>query len=106
MAKYRKTWRTLREHVFHKVGLKQKPFAPAKKAKRAMEKIKVTPKEKKAIFGFIKKAKIRIDQREEYHAKGYFFMDAYNSRLIHETEEVLGKDRATKFFDMCNDPYF
>jgi hypothetical protein len=98
-------WRKIRTKIFSKLI---PPYAtpPKQKISNALVKIRATKKEAELIINFAKLAKQRAEQRKQYNAKGRFSEDAYNSFLIAETEKVLGKKRASDFFEMCNDPYF
>jgi hypothetical protein len=102
-------WRSFRAAAFRLVKIKPKPQTGenvARKVKLALFKINSTPQEKRKMIELTIKAINRQRQRHESGNGHSLTNDHTLKELKQEATELLGRRRANKFFDLCNDPYF
>jgi len=77
-----------------------------RKVNFALNKIRASDEEGEKIIELTTKALRRAAQRRQ-NGNGHTIMnDPILLELKTEAEELLGKRRANKFFQICNDPYF
>jgi hypothetical protein len=102
-------WRSIRAVALRTLRVKPKPQTGenvARKIKQALHKIRSTEVERKKMIELTVQAINRQRQRRENGNGHSLTTDPILIELKKEAEKLLGKKRANKFFDLCNDPYF
>ncbi len=95
--------RNIRARVLKRTG--RKPTSTVEKTEKGFAAIKATEKEKMMVREMVVKAIQRRLQRETLGKGQSLSNDAQILALNKEASDLLGKKRAKKFFEICNDPY-
>ncbi|MFA6269325.1 MAG: hypothetical protein WCW13_01025 [archaeon] len=102
-------WRRAREFILKKIGIQPKKHTMTtmhEKVRTALQTINATEQETIQIIRLTTLAKQRSTQRRQYGASGSLQNDSTIHKLEEEAIKLLGEKRATKFFQLCNDPYY